>query len=102
AAWQAGDAVAGAVVRTGLDELVLAVRAARNAAGLDGPWSAVLNGGVFRGSSEYAAALGERLRDELGVAGPVEVVADPVGAVLAAAVAHAGRPPKGWGRVRML
>jgi N-acetylglucosamine kinase-like BadF-type ATPase len=102
AAWQAGDAVAGAVVRAGLDELVLAVRAGRDAAGLDGQWSAVLNGGVFRGSWEYAAALGERLMDELGAAGPVEVVADPVVAVLAAAMAHADRPPKGWGRIRVL
>ncbi|WP_165956272.1 BadF/BadG/BcrA/BcrD ATPase family protein [Streptomyces hainanensis] len=97
--WLAGDAAAGAVVARALDDLVAAVRAARNLAGLAGEWTAALNGGVFRGCPEFAAALGRRLVAELGAAGPPEPVADPAGRVLAALRAHpAGLPGTlaGW------
>ncbi|WP_406299523.1 hypothetical protein OG948_30435 [Embleya sp. NBC_00888] len=102
AAWQAGDAVAGEVVRAALDDLLDGVRAARDAAGLSGTWRAVLNGGVFRGCPPYAAELGRRMVVELGAAEPPTVIADPVDAVYAALVANEGSPPKSWAHTRNL
>ncbi|MGW9206540.1 BadF/BadG/BcrA/BcrD ATPase family protein [Embleya sp. NPDC055664] len=102
AAWQAGDAVAGEVVRAGLDDLVDGVRAARDAAGLSGTWRVVLNGGVFRGCPPYAAELSRRVVTELGAAESPTVIADPVDAVYAALRANEGSPPKGWAHIRHL
>ncbi|MYS83215.1 BadF/BadG/BcrA/BcrD ATPase family protein [Embleya scabrispora] len=101
-AWQAGDAVAGEVVRGGLDELVTGVRAARDAAGLTGTWRAVLNGGVFRGCPPYAAELSRRIVTELGAAEPPTVIADPVAAIYAALLANQGSPPESWAHIRNL
>jgi N-acetylglucosamine kinase-like BadF-type ATPase len=87
--WLDGDAVAGMVVDRALDELVTGVRAARDRAGLaGGAWSAVLSGGVLRGCPEFAAALAERITDELGATPRPTVVDDPAAMVLAAATAH--------------
>ncbi|WP_161500601.1 BadF/BadG/BcrA/BcrD ATPase family protein [Embleya scabrispora] len=102
AAWQAGDAVAGEVVRAGLDDLIDGVRAARDAAGLSGTWHVVLNGGVFRGCPPYAAELSRRVVTELGAAASPTVIADPVDAVYAALRANEGSPPKGWAHIRHL
>ncbi|MFI1383902.1 BadF/BadG/BcrA/BcrD ATPase family protein [Embleya sp. NPDC020886] len=102
AAWQAGDAVAGEVVRAGVDELITGVRAARDAAGLTGTWRAVLNGGVFRGCPPYAAELSRRIVTELGAAEPPTVVVDPVAAIYAALLANDGSPPKSWAHIRNL
>ncbi|MET7303150.1 hypothetical protein, partial [Embleya sp. NPDC005575] len=102
AAWQAGDAVAGEVVRGGLDDLIAGVRAARDAAGLTGTWRAVFNGGVFRGCPRYAAELSRRIVTELGAAEPPTVIADPVAAVYAALLANEGSPPESWAHIRNL
>lgn len=89
--WLDGDPVAGAVLRTALDELLAGVRAARDRAGLTGDWTATLAGGVIRGCPEFAEALRARITDELG-AGPPTVIHDPVGNVLAALRAHEELP----------
>ncbi|WP_165953682.1 BadF/BadG/BcrA/BcrD ATPase family protein [Streptomyces sp. 8K308] len=97
--WLAGDEVAGGVVTRALDDLVAGVRAARDLAGLRGGWPVVLNGGVFRGSPEFAETLGRRLVAELGAEAPPERVADPAGRVLAALRARPAGPPAalaGW------
>jgi N-acetylglucosamine kinase-like BadF-type ATPase len=87
--WLAGDAVAGEVITTALDDLVTGVRAARDRAGLaGGTWSAVLSGGVVRGCPEFAAALADRLTAELGATPRPTVVDDPAGMVLTAATTH--------------
>ncbi|MCX5206147.1 hypothetical protein OG897_32665 [Streptomyces sp. NBC_00237] len=93
--WLDGDQAAGEVIGAALDELVTGVRAARDRAGLtDGPWSAVLSGGVLRGCPEFATALADRITAELGATSRPTVVDDPAGAVLSAAVTHRGRFPE--------
>lgn len=89
--WLDGDPVAGAVLRTALDDLLAGVRAARDRAGLTGDWSATLAGGVIRGCPRFAEALRTRITDELG-ATPPTVIDDPVAAVFAALRAHEELP----------
>jgi N-acetylglucosamine kinase-like BadF-type ATPase len=92
--WLDGDPAASEVIGAALDELVTGVRAARDRAGLtDGPWSAVLSGGVLRGCPEFATALADRITAELGATPRPTVVDDPAGMVLSAAVTHRDRFP---------
>lgn len=81
-AWQDGDQVAGQLVADAIGELVLGVRAARDAAGLTAGWRLTSTGGVLAGSppffAEFAAAAAA-----LG-ADPVSLVTDPAAPVLAA------------------
>ena len=86
--WLDGDAVAGQVVAEALDDLVHGVRAARDAAKLNGDWSATLAGGVFRGCPEFATALCDRIVDELGADTTPVIVGDPPALVLAALREH--------------
>jgi N-acetylglucosamine kinase-like BadF-type ATPase len=94
--WLSGDAVAGEVISSALDDLVAGVRAARDRAGLTGgTWSAVLSGGVVHGCPQFAAVLADRIRDELDASPRPFVVEDPAGMVLSAAVAHRQGLPAG-------
>ena len=90
-AWQDGDQVAGQLVADAIGELLLGVRAARDAAGLTAGWRLTSTGGVLAGSppffAEFAAAAGA-----LG-ADPVSLVTDPVVPVLAALAQAAAHGP---------
>ncbi|GAA4035042.1 BadF/BadG/BcrA/BcrD ATPase family protein [Allokutzneria multivorans] len=102
--WLEGDAVAGEIVTGALTDMVDAVRAARDRAGLSGSWSATLTGGVFQGCPEYAKELSARLVGELGSAEPT-LVTDPTAMVLAALREHdSAIPPSltGWAWTRTL
>ncbi|WP_086829273.1 BadF/BadG/BcrA/BcrD ATPase family protein [Allokutzneria sp. NRRL B-24872] len=101
--WLEGDAVAGEIVTGALTDMVDAVRAARDRAGLSGSWSATLTGGVFQGCPEYARELSARLVGELGSAEPT-LVTDPTAMVLAALRELPVLPPSlnGWAWTRTL
>jgi N-acetylglucosamine kinase-like BadF-type ATPase len=82
--WQDGDAVAGDVVRTAVDDLVVAVRAARDRAGLTHDWTAALAGGVFRNCAPFAQAVSRRIVADLGADSDPVPIDDPVTAVMRA------------------
>lgn len=81
-AWLEADRVAAGVVAEAIDELILGVRAARDAAALSCGWRLSVTGGVVTGSPEFFrefAAAAVRLGAE-----SVRLVTDPAMSVLAA------------------
>jgi N-acetylglucosamine kinase-like BadF-type ATPase len=87
-AWLDGDGAATALVRDAVGELVLAMRAARDAAAIAPGWRLSAIGGVVGGCPELFAWLATEAA-ALG-AGPVELIADPAAAVLAGLTQLAG------------
>lgn len=81
-AWLAGDQAARCLVEDAIGELVLGVRAARDAAAVPGRWRLSVAGGVVTGCPEFFGALASAAAG-LG-ADPVELISDPAAAVLAA------------------
>jgi N-acetylglucosamine kinase-like BadF-type ATPase len=79
--WLAGDEVAGEIVRAGLSELVLGVRAVCDRLGLAAGFAVAMTGGVLEGCPELYAELVQRLTAELEVR-TVNLVTDTPKAVL--------------------
>jgi N-acetylglucosamine kinase-like BadF-type ATPase len=86
-AWLDADPVAGELVDEAIGELMLGVRAARDAAVLQ-VWRLSVVGGVMTGCPEFFARLATSAAG-LG-ADPVELIGDPAAAVLAALTQLAG------------
>lgn len=89
-AWLDGDRVAAGLVGEVIGELLLGVRAARDAAALSPGWHLSVLGGVMTGCPEFFALLAKDTA-ALG-SGPVRLVGDPASLVLEAleALSRAG------------
>jgi N-acetylglucosamine kinase-like BadF-type ATPase len=81
-AWLGGDQAAACLVEEAIGELVLGVRAARDAAALPAVWRLSVAGGVVTGCPEFFGRLASAAAG-LG-ADPVTLISDPAAAVLAA------------------
>jgi len=92
-AWLGGDPAAAGLVEDAIGELVMGVRAARDAAAVAPGWRLSVAGGVVTGCPEFFGKLAVAA-SRLG-ADPVELISEPAAAVLDALVRLAATDPVG-------